>query len=240
MIPVRRSSFVGGGIAAAMIFLNPGVLLAEADMNLTIVALGDSTTSGTPGFRSPLEVPPDGAGDPKSQYAYWMMKRHPEWKVLNRGVNGERTDEIEMRFSRDVLAVKPQVVIVLAGVNDLYQGFSAAKVTANLESIYKKALQNGIQVVACTILPYDRATPEVQKRMARVNNWIRETSARQGLWFCDTSQAVSDPKRPGKLIGSPDGLHPNMNGYHRMADAISAVLERQLQPNLLVKPKSRL
>src|SRR5438876_193409 len=64
---------------------------------VTIVALGDSTTAGTPGFKSPIEAPPDGRGNVESQYAYWLMKTHPDWRVLNRGVNGERTDQIHAR-----------------------------------------------------------------------------------------------------------------------------------------------
>ena len=83
-------------------------------MKLRIVGLGDSTTAGTPGFMSPLEAPPMGKGDPESQYAYWMMRTHPEWTVLNRGVNGERSDEIKARFQRDVLEEKPDYVIILA------------------------------------------------------------------------------------------------------------------------------
>ena len=55
---------------------------------LRIVGLGDSTTAGTPAFLSPLESPPNGRGNPESQYAYWMNQLHPEWTVLNRGING--------------------------------------------------------------------------------------------------------------------------------------------------------
>ena len=75
----------------------------------TIVALGDSTTAGTPGFRSPIEAPPNGAGDVESQYAYWLMQEHADWRVLNRGVNGERTDEIRSRFRRDVVDAQTSV-----------------------------------------------------------------------------------------------------------------------------------
>ena len=49
----------------------------------TVVALGDSTTAGTPGFQSPVEAPPDGAGNVESQFAYWLMQAHPDWRVLN-------------------------------------------------------------------------------------------------------------------------------------------------------------
>jgi lysophospholipase L1-like esterase len=76
-------------------------------MTIRIVALGDSTTAGTPGFLSPLEVPPDGSGNPESQYTYWIRKMHPDWIILNRGVNGQRTDEILARFNRDVVQENP-------------------------------------------------------------------------------------------------------------------------------------
>jgi lysophospholipase L1-like esterase len=87
---------------------------------ITIIALGDSTTAGTPAFTSPLEAPPNGAGNAESQYAYWLMKTHPDWQVLNRGVNGERSDQIRARFARDVIAERkdrrvPFLVVIIAG-----------------------------------------------------------------------------------------------------------------------------
>src|SRR2546430_14448941 len=85
-----------------------GMAGAMTPRGLTIVGLGDSTTAGTPAFRSPLEAPPDGEGDPESQYAFWMVRAHPDWTVLNRGINGQRAAEIRARFDRDVLAVHPQ------------------------------------------------------------------------------------------------------------------------------------
>src|SRR5689334_15161720 len=59
-----------------------------------IIAIGDSTTAGTPFFLSPLEAPPDGNGDPEGQYAYWMMRRRPQWNVLNHGIRGETSSQI--------------------------------------------------------------------------------------------------------------------------------------------------
>lgn len=195
---------------------------------VTIVGLGDSTTAGTPGFRSPAEAPPDGAGDERSQYTYWVRRRHPDWRVLNRGVSGERTDEILRRFESDVVASRPQVVIVLAGVNDLFQGVPAGRVKENLAKIYDAASGRGIRVLVCTILPYDRASPAVQDRMREVNEWIRAAAAERGLAFCDTHSAVQDPARPGRLAGSPDGLHPDVATYRRMGEAIADALEREM------------
>ena len=79
-----------------------------------IVAMGDSTTAGTPAFKSPREAPPDGSGDETSQYAYWLMKAHPEWEVVNQGINAQRSDAIAARFEADVIAQKPAVVVIIA------------------------------------------------------------------------------------------------------------------------------
>src|SRR6188474_1604453 len=121
---------------------------------MTIVCLGDSTTAGTPLFKSPIEAPPDGEGDERSQFAYWLRQAHPEWQVTNCGVNGERSDQIAERFDRDVLAHHPQAVVIIAGVNDVYQGRAVSHVTAQLDAMYARARAAGIPVVAGTIVSY--------------------------------------------------------------------------------------
>ena len=191
---------------------------------VTIVGLGDSTTAGAPEHTSPAEAPPDGAGDPRSQYAYWLMERHPDWRVHNRGIGGERSDEILARFDRHVLALQPQIVVILAGVNDLYQGASVDRVTGQLQAMYARAVAAHLRVVACTILPYDGSSPMVQARMQRVNDWIRAYAAEHGLAFCDLFAAMEDPHRPGRLVSTMDGMHPDVDGYRRMADALEPVL----------------
>ena len=198
----------------------------EASEPMTIVAMGDSTTAGTPAFRSPVESPPNGSGDKKSQYAYWMMLKHPEWKVLNRGIRGQRSDQIRKRLEADLIEFHPQVLIVLAGVNDLYQGHSVKQITDNLAAMYEKGIEKGIQVVACTVLPYNSMTPEVFSRMKEVNSWIRSRAETRHLGFCDLYSAGENPRHPGNLIGSPDGLHPDVDGYRRMGEALTEVLEK--------------
>src|SRR4051812_3974119 len=124
-----------------------------------IVAMGDSTTAGTPAFKSPREAPPSGEGDETSQYAYWLMKAHADWEVINQGVNAQRSDVIAARFEQDVVARKPAVVVIIAGVNDVYQGRPAQHVKDQLASMYARARDAGIRVVAGTIIPYNTATP---------------------------------------------------------------------------------
>jgi lysophospholipase L1-like esterase len=202
------------------------ITMASSVASTRIVAMGDSTTAGTPGFKSPVEAAPKGRGDETSQYAYWLMQAHPDWEVLNRGVNGERSDQIRARFDRDVIAADPKAVVIIAGVNDVYQGRSVEHVTAQLHAMYARAAQAGIRVVAGSIIPYNTATPEQNARMRQINQWIRD---QPGIVFVDTRAAAAAADNPDRLFDSPDGLHPTAAGYRRMADAIRPVLERVLR-----------
>jgi lysophospholipase L1-like esterase len=194
---------------------------------LRIVAMGDSTTAGTPGWKSPVEAPPNGSGDETSQYAYWLMKAHPEWEVLNRGVNGERSDQIRGRFERDVVEARPAIVVLIAGVNDVYQGRPAAFVTGELRAMYDRAAKAGIRVVAGTIIPYNTATPDQNARMHEINRWIKaQAAADPNITFVDTRAAAAASNDQDRLFESPDGLHPSAAGYRRMAEAVQKVLEK--------------
>jgi lysophospholipase L1-like esterase len=213
-------------LLAFLVMMPPG----NAATRVRIVAMGDSTTAGTPGFASPLEAPPSGRGDRTSQFGYWLEQAHPEWEVLNRGVNGERSDQIRARFERDVVAARPVVVVVIAGVNDVYQGRAAGQVTRELRWMYDRARDAGIRVVAGTIIPYDTATPDQNARMREINIWIRrQADADSSLGFADTRAAVAAPGSPDILFDSPDHLHPSASGYRAMASAIQPVIELVLR-----------
>jgi len=208
----------------------PGGLRLQAEGRVQIVAMGDSTTAGTPAFKSPRESPPKGSGDETSQYAYWLMKAHPNWDVINQGVNAQRSDVIAARFDEDVIAQKPAVVVIVAGVNDVYQGRPVEHVKDQLTAMYKRAHDAGIRVVAGTIIPYNTATSDQNARMHEINDWIRaQARADPGIIVVDTRAAVASPGDPDRLASSPDGLHPDAAGYHRMADAIAPGIEAALR-----------
>ena len=196
---------------------------------MTIVCLGDSTTAGTPLFKSPVETPPNGEGDERSQFAYWIRQEHPDWRILNCGVNGERTDQIAARFDRDVLAHQPDLLVLIAGVNDVYQGHGSDDVTRNLQAMYERARAAGITVVAGSIVPFNTATDQQNQRMRSVNDWIRRVAKREdGITYVDTRAAAAAPDHPDRLAGSPDGLHPDVDGYRKMAESLLAAIERVL------------
>lgn len=195
---------------------------------LRIVGLGDSTTAGTPGFRSPIEAPPEGEGNPESQYAHWMMQAHPDWTVLNRGINGQTSSEIRSRFARDVLRERPAYVVILAGVNDVYGGASAESVERELTAMYADALDAGIVPVAASVLPYDRATGRAIAAILTLNAWIESLAKVLNIPFADTHTATANPQQPNRLRGTPDGLHPDVDTYRRMGETIALTIERHL------------
>jgi lysophospholipase L1-like esterase len=94
--------------------------------------------------------------------------------------------------------------------------------------MYAAASRAGIQVVAGSIVPYNTATPDQNARMHEINGWIRR---QPGVVFVDTRAAVAASNDPDTLFESPDGLHPSVAGYRRMADAIGAVLEKLVRDN---------
>jgi len=194
-----------------------------------IVALGDSTTAGTPGWKSPREVPPSGRGDETSQYSYWLMQAHPEWRVVNQGVDGERSDQIRARFESDVVELSARAVVIIAGVNDVYQGREPGHVIEQLAAMYERGRQGGIAVVAGTIIPYNTAGPQQNARMREINDWIRSFAAASShISFVDTREAVAASNDGDRLFESPDNLHPSPAGYRRMAETIEPALRRLL------------
>ena len=193
--------------------------------------MGDSTTAGTPGWKSPIEAPPSGEGDPTSQYAWWLTRDEPDWEVLNHGVNGERSDQIRARFERDVVAHKPSAVVIIAGVNDVYQGRDVNHVTEQLGAMYDLAEHAAIAVIAGSIVPYNTATTEQNSRMRQINEWIKRwvwsrAVAGPKAAFADTRAAVASPDDPDRLFDSPDQLHPSIEGYRRMAEVIRTAIKQ--------------
>lgn len=156
---------------------------------------------------------------------YWMTRRHPEWVVLNRGVNGERTDEILARYSTDVEDEAPDYVIVLAGVNDIFQSRPADGIRQNLRELYRRSTEAGIGVIGLSVLPYDSMSRAQFDAMLALNAWIEATSTEVGARFFDAHGLLSAAGRPGRLLSSEDGLHPDVAGYRLLGEALVPVVE---------------
>lgn len=194
---------------------------------MIIAAFGDSTTAGTPLFKSPIEAPPAGEGDASAPWPAHLMRMHPGWDVRNLGVNGERTDQIRARWSRDVVPLNADLVVIIAGVNDVYQGKPVEHVTTELRAMYDLAAAAGLPVIAGSIVPYNTATPEQNAAMRAINAWICAEAARDpNITFVDTRAATAADDNPDMLRSSPDQLHPDKEGYERMAGVIREGIAR--------------
>ena len=146
--------------------------------------------------------------------------------MLNRGVNGERSDQIRARFARDVGAGRAGGRRDYRGGQRRLPGASAASVERELEAIYAAARAAKIAIVAGSIIPYNTASADQNARMHAVNDWIRDYAAHHDadMVFCDTRAAVAAPGRPDRLVSSPDDLHPSPEGYRLMAEALGPAI----------------
>jgi len=212
-----------------LIFL--GVLLVgfmapanAASKKSVVLALGDSITAGAPEFRSSAEFPPWGRGNRQSQYAYWLEKTFPQIKFNNRGISGQTSADILSRVDRELDQSQPKAVILMVGVNDIFRGYAPETLRANLEALYEKIQARQIPLMVLTILPYRGLSESRAKQIDAINQWIKEYSVSHELGFCDTASAMRSSSDHLKLELTRDGLHPNPEGYHRMAEAIARAL----------------
>lgn len=177
--------------------------------NMRIVCLGDSTTYGFP-------YGPD---------ASWtsMLANEIKGEVINKGINGNTTEDMLLRFKRDVLDLKPDYVIITGGINDVVQGESLAKITLNIENMAEKACQEGIRVIIGLPTPVDYSAWESVLKNLRI--WLIEFTHKNNLSLIDFCKAFyTDEYKLKKELLLPDGGHPTRGGYVEMFKQIDISL----------------
>ena len=165
------------------------------------------------------------------------MQAHPDWQVLNRGVNGERSDQIRARFARDAAQAKPAVVVIIAGVNDIYQGRSAESVERELEAMYDAARAAKIVVVAGSIIPFNTATADQNARMHRGQRLdpraMRRASRRRGVLRHARGGRRAGTTRPAGVLSrrpSPVSRRLQTDGRRRSNRPIQTALSPRATP----------
>lgn len=170
-----------------------------------------------------------------------LAQSFPGKNYLNRGIGGQTTAQMLVRFRQDVLNLRPQAVVILAGTNDIAGNtgpVSNLEIEENIMTFAELATLHGIQVVISSVLPVHDANPDSQdlyaqrprERLIALNHWLKSWSATQGFVWLDYATPMTDAC--GKLITrySDDGLHPNAEGYRVMAplaeNAVQAVLSK--------------
>jgi acyl-CoA thioesterase I len=159
----------------------------------------------------------------------------PGKPYINRGISGQTTPQMLVRFRQDVIDLHPKVVVILAGTNDIAGNtgpMTAEQTQGNLQSMAELAKVSGIRVILCSIPPSSRFSwaPNVKPAdtIIAINAWIKAYAASKGFEFVDYHSAMKDAENglPSNL--SKDGVHPLPAGYAVMTPLVEAAIARTL------------
>jgi lysophospholipase L1-like esterase len=190
------------------------------------------------------ELPPPAAGEHRVVFLgdqiteLWGnsgARFFPGRPYLNRGIAGQTTAQMLVRFRQDVIALRPAVVIILGGTNDLTGVLgpgTEGTVSDNIVSMTELAKANGIRVVLASITPVcdcfkEQTAVRPQSKIAALNGWIREYAERSGSVYLNYYSALAEG-RDFKQPLTSDGLLPNDAGYEIMAALAEQAIARAL------------
>ena len=171
----------------------------------------------------------------------WKLEDYfPGKPYVNRGIGGQTTPQMLVRFRQDVINLQPKVVIILAGTNDIAGNTGPMRnedIEANLSSMVELARAHDIRVVLCSIMPVHNYTDRAkdffaqrpQSRILALNEWIKDYSTKNNLVYVDYFSALVDDKGMMKKDLADDGLHPNAAGYKVAAPLAEAGIEKALK-----------
>src|SRR5580765_1477632 len=193
-------------------------LAAPGPSEMRVVFMGDSITDFW------------GLGDDHGSF-------FPGKPYINRGIRTQTTAQMLGRFRADVIALKPKVVVIHAGTNDIAGNTGVATqdmIEDNFASMSELAQANGIKVVLAAVLPTNRLIDEraaewrAPQRIRELNNWLRTYAGRKGFVYLDYYGAMVDDKGALKENLTYDGLHPNTPGYAIMAPLAQRAIEQAI------------
>ena len=162
-------------------------------------------------------------------------------QYINRGIGGQTTPQMLIRFRQDVIDLNPEAVVILAGTNDIAgnTGPSSVKmIIDNLMSMAEIASKQNIQVFMSSILPvfrypWNKSIIEPFKKIAEINNFMKDFSNREKLVYVDYHSHMVD-SRPGlKLELTTDEVHLNQAGYIVMSEIVKRAIRDRLKRNLI-------
>ena len=162
-------------------------------------------------------------------------------QYINRGIGGQTTPQMLIRFRQDVIDLNPEAVVILAGTNDIAgnTGPSSVKmIIDNLMSMAEIASKQNIQVFMSSILPvfrypWNKSIIEPFKKIAEINHFMKDFSDREKLVYVDYHSHMVD-SRPGlKSELTIDEVHLNQAGYIVMSEIINRVIRDRLKRNLI-------
>lgn len=160
----------------------------------------------------------------------------PGKPYINRGISGQTSPQMVLRFRQDVINLKPNVVLILAGTNDIAGNTgpeTIEEIEGYLASMAELATANHIRVVLCSILPaYDypwKPGLEPAPKILAINEWLKDYAAKHHEVYVDYHTAMKDERNGLPKNLSYDGVHPMPAGYAIMAPLAEAAIEKALK-----------
>jgi lysophospholipase L1-like esterase len=193
---------------------------------MRVVFMGDSITEG-------WSIPEFGGFFPGKPY-------------VNRGISGQTTPQMLLRFRSDVITLQPKVVLIMGGTNDIAGNtgiIPLEETESNLASMAELAHANGIRVIFCSVTPVsDNMITSEGRRLIQtdfhppqtilqLDAWLKKYATEHGHIYLDYFSAMADDKGFLKNELTMDGLHPNAQGYSVMAPLAQKAIDEALKKN---------
>lgn len=168
-------------------------------------------------------------------------KAHPDWfkanNYIGRGIGGQTSPQMLLRFQADVVALQPDVVVINAGTNDIAENtgvYHPSFTLNNIKAMAEIARANGIKVILTSVLPHDgfKWNPSIQdvvRKVDELNMAIKAYADENKIPYVDYHVGMRDEKGAMKAELSKDGVHPYPDAYLIMESLVKPVIDKQLK-----------
>ncbi|MBV8436802.1 MAG: SGNH/GDSL hydrolase family protein [Silvibacterium sp.] len=171
----------------------------------------------------------------------WHLDQYfPGKGYINRGISGQTTSQMLLRFHQDVINLQPAIVVILAGTNDIAGNtgpIALPDIEANFTSMAEVARANGVKMIVSSVTPVHNYTPHAQNfflqrdpsKILALNAWLKDYSTKNGLIYLDYFSAMVDDRGLLRENLATDGLHPVDAGYKIMSSLAEDAIEQTLK-----------
>jgi lysophospholipase L1-like esterase len=171
----------------------------------------------------------------------WHLDEYfPGKPYINRGIGGQTTPQMLVRFRQDVIDLHPKAVLILAGTNDIAGNTGPMRledIEADYASLAELARAHDVKVIYASVLPVHNYTEKSKdffaqrspEKILELNAWLKNYCVKNGLVYLDYFSAVVDDKGLMKKDLADDGLHPNAAGFKIMTPLAEAAIEKALK-----------
>lgn len=170
---------------------------------------------------------------PRADSAFFAGKRY---EYVGRGIGGQTSPQMLVRFRQDVLDLHPVAVAILAGINDIAENtgpYNQQATLNNVKSMVELAQANGIRVILCSVLPaYDfpwRKGREPAPKVMALNEMLKAYAAQRHATYLDYHSAMADSRQGLPPALAADEVHPTLAGYRIMGPLLEQAVATALK-----------